>query len=295
MNEESQSPICPRCKHRLPEPDWRCPNCYFEFEAYQSPTGRDAVVTVPSKPKPIVTDAELRCAAAKPQAWPRRKAVGVTLWIVGGAAFLIVGGSLLYFGSQEWPAIAVLLALIGISIPTLFVPYQYWTHCCQYVNTPTQDLIRLLQRQPITKGTCHLVAELGKRGPDAAAVAASPLVDVFKRCLEVKMADVLDYKNVQTSVVQSLIQMGRPADAVGAITYVLSHPPFKGDWEGHPRSFGEILRSAWLDYLIDLGPDAKTAVPLLKKITGDWSTAPESVKDECRTAIDKIEAARRKQ
>ena len=27
---------CPRCGHQLPEPDWRCPKCYFEFEDEKS-------------------------------------------------------------------------------------------------------------------------------------------------------------------------------------------------------------------------------------------------------------------
>ena len=141
----------------------------------------------------------------------------------------------MYLGYQgEVSGIWVLAALAGLFIPTIFVPYQYWKFNCQYVSVSTQDLIRCLERQPLSEESQHLITELGNRGSDGLN-AAPLLVETFERCVDAPMAEVRDYKTLQFSVVKSLLQMGRPLDAIQAITDFLANPP-KGDWEGNPKN-----------------------------------------------------------
>ena len=47
MKEEQLGTKCPRCGHEWREPDWRCPECYYEFGTPLEPSGKKAKHTPP--------------------------------------------------------------------------------------------------------------------------------------------------------------------------------------------------------------------------------------------------------
>lgn len=292
MSKDDSARKCPQCNRMLTEDDWwRCSECFYEFEDSSSVQEHGSVFLTEkaSQATPITHDLATQRSHDK---WPRRKIIGTAFWTLGALGFLMGVAGVILVGQEEgWPpGIAVAVGIGSSFLVCLFPPYQFWIHCCQYVNKSTAELVCSLQKQPLDRDTQHLIAELGKRGVEAAN-AAPLLVEAFKRTLDAPMQDIVDYSNLQFSVVKSLLQMGRPLDVVEAVTassFLVDQR--KGDWEGNRNSLGEILRHKCFDYLTYVGPQAKKAIPMLTKIAGDDSSAPGFVKEDAKAAIRTIEA-----
>jgi hypothetical protein len=201
--------------------------------------------------------------------------------------FLGFGGVFVYFGSVEWPGIAVFMSLVGLFIPTIFGPYMYWQFRCQHVNVSTSELIRLFGEEPLCKDSQHLISELGERGSDAVA-AAPRMIKVFHKCFDTPMPDLLD-RNLRFSIAKALVQMGRAHDATEAVVDYLK-PARMGDLKDGRYSRSAFLIRDGLHYLEYIGPEAQTALPLLKQLAGKGSWLPDYLRKDALKSLHALES-----